>query len=112
MPLTSLIRERCVYICVCVCLCVCLCVCVRVCVRVHLCVHLCVCACVCSRACVHVCVIVMSYYITDSGMYFQTWECGIRLCKELSALYENELFDYHKLAAILVNSVSSYATHK
>ena len=102
MPLTSLIRERCVYMCVCVC----------VCVRMHvcMCVHLCVHVCVHARA--YMCVIVMSYYIIDSGMWFQTWECGIRLCKELSALYENELFDYHKLAAILVISVSSYATHK
>ena len=38
------------------------------------------------------------------GLWFQTWECGIRLCKELSELYEKELFDYHKLAAILVFS--------
>ena len=33
----------------------------------------------------------------------QTWECGIRLCKELASLYEEEQFDYHKLAAILVS---------
>jgi len=51
------------------------------------------------------CVIVMMlYYIIDSGLWFQTWECGIRLCKELSTLYEEELFDYHKLSAILVSS--------
>ncbi|XP_065900793.1 dedicator of cytokinesis protein 2-like [Dysidea avara] len=31
----------------------------------------------------------------------KTWECGIRLCKELAQLYEMEQFDYHKLAAIL-----------
>lgn len=47
--------------------------------------------------------IVMSCCIIDPGMWFQTWECGIRLCKELSTLYEKELFDYHKLAAILVS---------
>jgi len=35
----------------------------------------------------------------------QTWECGIRLCKELASLYEEEQFDYHKLAAILVSVV-------
>jgi len=34
----------------------------------------------------------------------QTWECGIRLCKELASLYEEEQFDYHKLAAILVSN--------
>ena len=60
----------------------------------------------------HYICIVMLYYIIDYGMLFQTWECGIRLCKELSTLYEMELFDYHKLAAILVSSISLYTTHK
>ena len=32
----------------------------------------------------------------------KTWECGIRLCKELAALYETQLFDYEKLSDILV----------
>ena len=32
----------------------------------------------------------------------KSWECGIPLCKELAKLYELELFDYQKLAAILV----------
>lgn len=53
----------------------------------------------------------MSYYIIDHGMWFQTWECGIRLCKELSTLYEKNLFDYHKLAAILVSpSINVFTT--
>ena len=42
----------------------------------------------------------------------QSWECGIPLCKELAKLYETELFDYQKLAAILVSgwtlSISMY----
>ena len=33
----------------------------------------------------------------------KSWECGIPLCKELAKLYETELFDYQKLAAILVS---------
>ena len=32
----------------------------------------------------------------------QSWELGIRLCKELAAVYEETLFDYHKLGAMLV----------
>ena len=32
----------------------------------------------------------------------KTWECGIRLCKELATLYETQLFDYEKLSHILV----------
>ena len=37
----------------------------------------------------------------------KSWECGIPLCKELAHQYEAELFDYTKLAAILV---SGYVT--
>ena len=33
----------------------------------------------------------------------KTWECGIRLCKELAHLYESQLFDYEKLSWILVS---------
>ena len=36
----------------------------------------------------------------------KSWECGIPLCKELAKLYETELFDYQKLAAILVSPPS------
>ena len=38
----------------------------------------------------------------------KTWESGIPLCKELADLYETELFDYQKLAAILVGSVYKF----
>ena len=31
------------------------------------------------------------------------WECGIPLCKELAGIYETKLFDYDKLASILVS---------
>ena len=33
----------------------------------------------------------------------KSWECGIPLCKELAKLYETDLFDYQKLASILVS---------
>ncbi len=33
----------------------------------------------------------------------KSWESGIPLCKELAQLYENEVFDYQKLADILVS---------
>lgn len=33
----------------------------------------------------------------------KSWECGIPLCKELAELYETDLFDFQKLAAILVS---------
>ena len=39
----------------------------------------------------------------------KSWECGIPLCKELAKLYETELFDYQKLAAILVSASILYA---
>ena len=32
----------------------------------------------------------------------KSWESGIPLCKELAKLYETEVFDYQKLATILV----------
>lgn len=32
----------------------------------------------------------------------KSWECGIPLCKVLATLYEEELFDYQKMASILV----------
>ena len=38
----------------------------------------------------------------------KSWECGIPLCRELAKLYEMELFDYQKLAAILVSRRMSY----
>jgi hypothetical protein len=31
----------------------------------------------------------------------KSWELGIRLCKELATVYEETLFDYHKLGAML-----------
>lgn len=34
-------------------------------------------------------------------MFFQCWEKGIPLCKELAELYERRLFDYAKLSQIL-----------
>lgn len=34
-------------------------------------------------------------------LYFQCWEKGIPLCKELAELYEKRLFDYAKLSSIL-----------
>ena len=33
----------------------------------------------------------------------KSWECGVPLCKELATLYETTLFDYPKLASILVS---------
>ena len=38
----------------------------------------------------------------------KSWECGIPLCKELAILYETDLFDYQKLAAILVSVICTY----
>ena len=32
----------------------------------------------------------------------KSWECGVPLCKELATLYETQLYDYTKLASILV----------
>lgn len=34
-------------------------------------------------------------------LFFQAWEKGIPLCKELATLYETKLFDYQKLSQIL-----------
>ena len=33
----------------------------------------------------------------------KSWECGIPLCKELATLYETDLYNYTKLASILVS---------
>ncbi len=35
----------------------------------------------------------------------KSWESGIPLCKELAQLYETEVFEYQKLADILVSPV-------
>ena len=34
----------------------------------------------------------------------KSWECGIPLCKELATLYETDLYNYTKLAKILVSN--------
>lgn len=38
----------------------------------------------------------------------KAWECGIPLCKELAQIYEKEMFDYTKLAAILVRTMQQH----
>ena len=40
--------------------------------------------------------------------FFQIWEGGIKLCKELSQQYEEKLLDYTKLSEILVSGKSTY----
>ena len=39
------------------------------------------------------------------------WELGIPLCKALARLYEEDLFDYHKLGAILVREIPGPSFH-
>ena len=38
----------------------------------------------------------------------QLWECSVPLCKELSDLYENRIYDYHKLSNILDLQAAAY----
>ena len=38
----------------------------------------------------------------------QLWECAVPLCKELCDLYENKIFDYHKLSNILDLQANAY----
>ena len=42
----------------------------------------------------------------------KSWECGIPLCKELAKLYEADLFDYQKLASILVSCQWCWSSYK
>ena len=38
----------------------------------------------------------------------QLWECSVPLCKELADLYENRIYDYHKLSNILDLQAAAY----
>lgn len=40
--------------------------------------------------------------------FFQAWEKGIPLCKELANLYEEKIFDYQKLSNILLTQAKFY----
>ncbi|KAL5021107.1 hypothetical protein ScPMuIL_000262, partial [Solemya velum] len=46
---------------------------------------------------------IISYF--DKG---KMWEVGIKLCKELAKLYEDELFDYERLSTILKRQADMY----